>query len=102
MNLLLFTKILSYLIICLSINLSTFYLFIYLSIYLSICLSILRDEDIEGDFDPAEYDKRMAEIFENYDNTGNDDEKPEFSDLEVKKTNCKDNKRLLNTSAKSV
>jgi len=42
----------------------------------------LRDEDIEGDFDPAEYDRRMQELFENYDNTNADDEKPEFSDLE--------------------
>merc|ERR1711872_15061 len=43
----------------------------------------LRDEDIEGDFDPAEYDRRMQELFENYDTTNADDEKPEFSDLEV-------------------
>jgi len=44
----------------------------------------LRDEDIEGDFDPAAYDARMAELFESYD-TGNaaaDEEKPTFSDLE--------------------
>merc|ERR1711872_822208 len=42
----------------------------------------LRDEDIEGDFDPAEHGRRMQELFENYDTTNADDEKPEFSDLE--------------------
>ena len=26
-----------------------------------------RDEDIEGDFDPAAYDQRMKELFETYD-----------------------------------
>ena len=50
--------------------------------YSTICV-LFRDEDIEGDFDPAEYDRRMQELFENYDNTNADDEKPEFSDLEV-------------------
>ena len=41
-----------------------------------------KEQDIDDDFDPVEYDKRMAEVFENYDeNTQQDEEKPEFSDL---------------------
>ena len=40
-----------------------------------------KEQDIDDDFDPAVYDKRMAEVFENYDESGNPDEKPEFSDL---------------------
>merc|ERR1712098_110937 len=43
----------------------------------------LDEDDIEGDFDPEKYDKKMAEIFQNYDdNLEIDDEKPTFSDLE--------------------
>ena len=33
-------------------------------------MNISRDEDIDGDFDPVEYDKRMQEIFQNYDTSG--------------------------------
>ena len=41
-----------------------------------------KEQDIDDDFDPAIYDKRMAEVFENYDqNAEQDIEKPEFSDL---------------------
>ncbi len=41
------------------------------------------DEDIEGDFDPEEHDRRMAEVFAQYDKVEveGQDEKPEFSDL---------------------
>ena len=39
-----------------------------------------KEEDIDEDFDPEEYDKRMAEVFENYDREV-DEEKPSFSDL---------------------
>eukprot|EP00088_Acartia_fossae_P035338 TRINITY_DN363_c0_g1_i5.p1 TRINITY_DN363_c0_g1~~TRINITY_DN363_c0_g1_i5.p1 ORF type:complete len:786 (-),score=304.83 TRINITY_DN363_c0_g1_i5:285-2642(-) len=42
----------------------------------------IRDEDIDGDFDAAEYDKRMKEIFENFDDSKVDTEKPSFSDIE--------------------
>ena len=43
----------------------------------------LDEEDIEGDFDPQKYDKKMAEIFNNYDDDCvADEEKPTFSDLE--------------------
>ena len=42
----------------------------------------LNEDDIEGDFDPEKYDKKMAEIFKNYDENVEDDEKPSFSDLE--------------------
>merc|ERR1712098_441410 len=43
----------------------------------------LDEDDIEGDFDPEKYDKKMAEIFQNYyDNLEIDDEKPTFSDFE--------------------
>ncbi|TRY76750.1 hypothetical protein TCAL_08550 [Tigriopus californicus] len=41
--------------------------------------------DLDGDFDPAEYDRKMAQVFAQYDhaNDGQTDEtKPEFSDLE--------------------
>ena len=40
--------------------------------------------DLDGDFDPEEYDKKMAKVFENYDATEveNEGEKPEFSDLD--------------------
>ena len=41
-----------------------------------------KEQDIDDDFDPVQYDKRMAEVFESYDETGKqDEEKPEFSDL---------------------
>ena len=41
-----------------------------------------KEQDIDDDFDPKVYDKRMAEVFENYNDTVNQDEgKPEFSDL---------------------
>ena len=44
-----------------------------------------KEEDLDDDFDPEAYDKRMQEVFENYD-TGAagdpaDDEKPEWSDM---------------------
>ena len=42
----------------------------------------LNEDDIEGDFDPEKYDKKMAEIFKNYDENVDDDEKPTFSDLD--------------------
>eukprot|EP00095_Tigriopus_kingsejongensis_P002226 snap_masked-scaffold133_size323035-processed-gene-0.0 protein:Tk02226 transcript:snap_masked-scaffold133_size323035-processed-gene-0.0-mRNA-1 annotation:"protein kri1 homolog" len=38
--------------------------------------------DIEGDFDPAEYDRQMAQVFAQYDDEVNEEERPEFSDLE--------------------
>jgi len=41
-----------------------------------------KDEDIEADFDPEEYDKRMKKVFEDYDANADDEEKPTFSDLE--------------------
>ena len=41
-----------------------------------------KEQDIDNDFDPEEYDKRMKEVFENYEEgEGQDSEKPEFSDL---------------------
>jgi len=46
---------------------------------------VMDDEDIEGDFDPEKYDKRMQEIFNNYDENveiNPDEEKPTFSDIE--------------------
>merc|ERR1740128_772463 len=42
----------------------------------------IREEDIDGDFDPEEYDRRMKEIFDGYDVGPDDDQKPDFSDLE--------------------
>jgi len=44
----------------------------------------LNEEDIEGDFDPQEYDKKMQEIFGNYDDNVvvEDEEKPTFSDID--------------------
>ena len=43
----------------------------------------MDEDDIEGDFDPEKYDKKMAEIFQNYDdNIEVDGEKPTFSDFE--------------------
>merc|ERR1711902_73709 len=42
----------------------------------------MDEDDIEGDFDPVKYDKKMQEIFKNYDENTQDDEKPTFSDLE--------------------
>jgi len=45
----------------------------------------LDEEDIEGDFDPEKYDKKMKEIFRNYDDDtadGEDQEKPTFSDID--------------------
>lgn len=45
----------------------------------------LNENDLEEDFDPEKYDKRMSEIFQNYDAVnaeGSEMEKPEFSDLE--------------------
>jgi len=44
----------------------------------------LDEEDIEGDFDPEKYDKKMQEIFNNYDDNiaVEDEEKPTFSDIE--------------------
>ena len=42
----------------------------------------LDEDDIDGDFDPAKHDKKMQEIFENYDNNVQDEEKPTFSDME--------------------
>ena len=42
----------------------------------------LNEDDIEGDFNPEEYDKKMAEVFKNYDDNVVDDEKPDFSDLD--------------------
>ena len=43
----------------------------------------LKDDDIEGDFDPRKYDERMAEVFASYDDVQieNEDEKPDISDL---------------------
>jgi len=43
-----------------------------------------KEEDLDDDFDPDEYDKRMAQVFEHYDEAGAggpDDEKPEWSDM---------------------
>ncbi len=42
------------------------------------------DDDVEGDFDPEEHDRRMAELFGQYDDVPveDEDEKPQFSDLE--------------------
>ena len=40
-----------------------------------------KEQDIDDDFDPAEYDKRMSEVFANYNDENEDIEKPEFSDL---------------------
>merc|ERR1711892_96636 len=44
----------------------------------------LNEEDIEGDFDPEKYDKKMQELFSNYDKdiAVDDEEKPTFSDLD--------------------
>jgi len=44
----------------------------------------LDEDDIEGDFDPEKYDKKMQEIFSNYDDNVvvEDEEKPTFSDIE--------------------
>ena len=42
----------------------------------------MDEDDIEGDFDPVKYDKKMQEIFKNYDDNTQDDEKPTFSDLD--------------------
>jgi len=43
----------------------------------------LQAEDIDGDFDPEAHDKKMEEIFRNYDESaGADEEKPTFSDIE--------------------
>ena len=43
----------------------------------------MDEDDIEGDFDPEKYDKKMKEIFQNYDDDLQvDEEKPTFSDLE--------------------
>ena len=43
----------------------------------------MDEDDIEGDFDPEKYDKKMAEIFSNYDDdVAVDEEKPTFSDFE--------------------
>lgn len=43
----------------------------------------LDDDDIEGDFDPEKYDKKMKEVFSKYDETATPDmEKPTFSDLD--------------------
>jgi len=44
-----------------------------------------KDEDIEADFDPEEYDKRMKKVFEDYDGdaaAADDEGKPIFSDLD--------------------
>lgn len=42
--------------------------------------------DLDGDFDPAEYDRKMAQVFAEYDHVAEGDQvdetKPEFSDLE--------------------
>lgn len=40
----------------------------------------VEDLDIEGDFDPVEYDKKMKKIFDEqyYDKDAADEEKPEF------------------------
>lgn len=40
-----------------------------------------KEQDIDDDFDPAEYDKRMSEVFDNYNDEIEDTEKPVFSDL---------------------
>jgi len=40
-----------------------------------------KEQDIDDDFDPAEYDKRMSEVFANYNDENEDIEKPVFSDL---------------------
>ena len=42
----------------------------------------LDEDDIEGDFDPEKYDKKMQEVFSNYNDEGDAAEKPTFSDLE--------------------
>eukprot|EP00092_Neocalanus_flemingeri_P024471 GFUD01026538.1.p1 GENE.GFUD01026538.1~~GFUD01026538.1.p1 ORF type:complete len:728 (+),score=313.41 GFUD01026538.1:48-2231(+) len=44
----------------------------------------LNEEDIEGDFDPEKYDKKMQELFSNYDDNtvAEDEEKPTFSDID--------------------
>merc|ERR1711892_179340 len=44
----------------------------------------LNEEDIEGDFDPEKYDKKMQELFSNYDKdiAVDDGEKPTFSGLD--------------------
>ena len=48
-----------------------------------------KEEDLDDDFDPEAYDKRMQEVFENYDTTAADpdEEKPEWSDMSGLATN---------------
>ena len=45
----------------------------------------LTSEDIEADFDPESYDKAMQNAFseEYYEGNDDDEEKPEFSDIEM-------------------
>ncbi|CAB4056277.1 KRI1 [Lepeophtheirus salmonis] len=40
-----------------------------------------EEEDLEEDFDPESYDKRMKEIFKNYDDNVVDEDKPVFPDI---------------------
>ena len=44
-----------------------------------ILIDFFQDDDLEGDFDPDQYDKKMGEIFnQEYYQVENEDQKPEF------------------------
>lgn len=39
----------------------------------------MQDEDLDGDFDPEQYDRKMGEIFnQDYYHVENEEQKPEF------------------------
>jgi hypothetical protein len=55
-----------------------------------------KDEDLEGDFDPHEHDKRMRQLFNSEYYNGDENEKPEFPDLDEELEIGKQNAAVLN------
>lgn len=52
------------------------------SVHVTVVVGNRQDEDIEGDFDPEEHDRRMRTIFDDQYYGDADDEKPVFPDLD--------------------
>lgn len=48
---------------------------------LNVGLKVLDIEDLEGDWDPEDYDRKMKEVFNDEFYEGEEDEKPDVSDL---------------------
>jgi hypothetical protein len=54
-----------------------------------------KDEDLEGDFDPEQHDKRMRQLFNREFYEGDENEKPDFPELDEELEIGKQNATML-------